>query len=130
MQVNQGCLKLENDYLDQPAEEATASLFAVYRSINKQKESSHYFVKILCNGFSSEGLDRGDIVKIDTQSKAMINDTVLIKRNNELILKKWVRLKDDFYLYPETPGFSSVNLNSNLDFEILGVVTNVMKDCS
>lgn len=130
MQINQACLKINEDTFDQPAPEASAQLFAIYRSINTQKESSHYFVKILCNGFSYEGLSKGDIVKIDTEAKAKKDDTILIRRNDELVLKKWVRLRDDFYLYPESPGFQSVKMSSKLDFEILGVVTSVMKDCS
>ena len=127
MQNYQGCLKIAEENYQPEEVKASAQLFAVYRSTNALKEDSSYFVKILCNGFSGEGLDKGDIVKVDGDVKAKTNDTVLIQRNNELILKKWVRLKDDFYLYPETPGFHSVNLNSSVDFEILGVVTNVMK---
>jgi len=89
--------------------------------------SATFFVKV--EGFSmiNAGIDDGDILVVDRSLDAKNRSIVLAVVNGMFTVKRFLKNSKGLYLYPENSRYRPVKISENTDFEIWGVVTNVIK---
>jgi DNA polymerase V len=72
------------------------------------------------------GIHAGDILIVDRSLEAKDNKVVIAVVNGELLVKRLRMERDRIYLASENPDYPSLLVTELMDFEVWGVVTNVI----
>ena len=75
------------------------------------------------NSMVRVGIHHGDILVIDRSLSAQDGDVIIALLHGEFTVKQ-VSIIDGFlFLVPKNPQYSSINITSEMEFEVWGVVT-------
>lgn len=107
-----------------PAKDATDTPLNLNEYLIEHPAST-YFMRITGDDLQSQGLKSGDIVVVDKSRSAAPNDLVIVAMEGELSVKQFVKSGSRNYLV--TDENKSVSVDSQLDFEIWGVVVSVIR---
>ncbi len=69
----------------------------------------------------------GDLVIVKRQPTARNNQTVIAMVDGEATLKRYFKKSTHIELHPANPEFAIIHVAPNANFQILGVVTNVIR---
>jgi DNA polymerase V len=72
------------------------------------------------------GIHAGDILIVDRSLEARDGKVVIAVVNGELLVKRLRMEKRKIYLAPENPDYPPLVITDLMDFEVWGVVTNVI----
>ena len=72
------------------------------------------------------GIQSGDILIVDKAIDAADNKIIIAVLNGELTVKRLKIIQGKYYLVPENPNYSPIEITENTDFHVWGVVTNVI----
>ncbi len=89
-------------------------------------EAATFFCRISGDSMKGAGIFSGDLAIVDRSIKAVSGSIVVVNLNGETNCKRLKLAKNKTYLCPENPDFKTIEINSDADFEIWGVVTNVI----
>ncbi len=85
-----------------------------------------FFVRVAGNSMVGAGIHSGDILVVDRALPAEHNRIVIASINGELTVKRLVKQNGKLYLMPENDGFEPMEVTSEMQFEIWGVVAHVV----
>jgi DNA polymerase V len=85
-----------------------------------------FFVKVEGDSMIDAGIHSGDILIVDRALEARNDKIVIAVLNGELTVKRVRKRKDSLFLIAENPDFPAIEITPEMDFEIWGVVTNVI----
>lgn len=85
-----------------------------------------FFVRVEGESMLNAGIHHGDILIVDRALEVTNNKIVIAVINGELTVKRIRKQKGHVYLIAENPEFSPVQITDAMDFEVWGVVTNVI----
>lgn len=85
-----------------------------------------YFARVKGNTMSDLGIRDNDILIFDTSLEPLDGKIVIAKSNDELTVKIYRNIEGNIYLQSSNNQFLPLEIEDYLNFEVLGVVTNVI----
>jgi len=90
------------------------------------KPTTTFFVKVSGDSMILAGINDGDILIVDRSIVAKNGSIVIAVLNSELSVKTLKLGEGSCYLMPENPSYDPIEITSEMDFIVWGVVTSVI----
>ena len=87
-----------------------------------------FFVRVEGDSMIDAGINKGDLLVVDRSREVHSSDIVIAVLDGEFTLKRLITRNNRFFLCPENPKYSSIELTEDMEFEIWGKVTKVIHD--
>lgn len=97
--------------------------------LNKQlvkNPNATFFVRVTGDSMVDAGIYSGDTLIVDRSLEPKDNSIVIAVVDGELTVKRLSTSKTKIYLNPENKNYSPIEISEESNFEIWGVVTNVI----
>lgn len=91
-----------------------------------QHPAATFFVRASGESMINAGIHSGDMLVVDRSIEAAHGHVVIAAINGELTVKRLSRLGGKVQLVAENPDFAAIDLHSEQDVVIWGVVTHVI----
>lgn len=88
--------------------------------------SATFFVRVTGDSMVNAGIYSGDILVVDRSIEAKNGYVIIAVIDGELLVKRLRQTKKKIFLYPENSNFTPIEITSQMNFEVWGVVTNVI----
>lgn len=85
-----------------------------------------FFVRVVGDSMIGAGIHSGDILVVDRALPAEHNRVVIAAINGELTVKRLWKKNGKVYLVAENGNFEPIEVTSDMQFEIWGVVVHVI----
>ncbi|ETR68280.1 MAG: DNA polymerase V [Candidatus Magnetoglobus multicellularis str. Araruama] len=85
-----------------------------------------FFVRVTGDSMVDAGIHPGDILIVDRAIEALDKKVVIAVVNGELTVKRLRKTRKGCVLTPENKKYPSIQISEDQNFEIWGVVTNVI----
>ena len=85
-----------------------------------------FFIRVSGDSMLGAGIHSGDLLIVDRALAATHNRVVIAVVNGELTVKRICQRHDGVFLMPDNGAYPSLRIQPTADFEIWGVVTNVI----
>jgi DNA polymerase V len=85
-----------------------------------------FFVRVTGDSMIDAGIHPGDILIVDRSLEAADKKVVIAVVEGELTVKRIRLINEKIVLMPENENYKPLQINKETDFEIWGVVTNVI----
>ncbi len=76
------------------------------------------------------GISDGDILVVDRSVEPKDNSIIIAVLSEEFTVKRLKIKKGEYYLFPENQEYREIKVTEDMEFEVWGVVTKVIKDLS
>ncbi|MDH5682710.1 MAG: translesion error-prone DNA polymerase V autoproteolytic subunit [Spirochaetota bacterium] len=91
-----------------------------------KRPAATFFVRVKGDSMTGAGIQDGDILIVDRSLEPTDNKVVIAAMDGEFTVKRILRKGEKLYLMPDNPDYDPVELHSETDFTIWGVVTYVI----
>jgi len=108
-----------------PADDYIENQLDLNRHLIKHPAAT-FFVKVKGDSMIDAGIHSGDILIVDRSLDVTDKKVVIAVVDGELTVKRIRIVNKKIFLLPENSEFSSTEITESMDFEIWGVVTNVI----
>lgn len=88
--------------------------------------ASTFFVRVCGDSMTGAGIHDNDILVVDRAAEARDGKIVVARVNDEFLVKRLVERDGRVLLAPENDDYAELEIGEHHDFEIWGVVTNVI----
>ncbi len=88
-----------------------------------------FFLRVSGDSMSGAGITDKDILIVDRSIEPTHGKIVIAILDGELTVKRLHRKNGKILLLPESPKFKPIEIKSESDLQVWGVVTNVIKSC-
>lgn len=88
--------------------------------------ASTFFVRVEGDSMIGAGIHSGDILVVDRSIRASDGKVIIAVLEGELTVKRFKQKADRIFLVPENDDFEAIELSPEQNFEVWGVVTNVI----
>ncbi len=88
--------------------------------------SATFFVRVSGHSMVNAGIFHGDILVVDRSIQIYQNRIVVAVVNGEFTVKRFREVRNKVTLIAENPDYSPIEITHETDFEVWGVVTNVI----
>ena len=85
-----------------------------------------FFVRVDGESMINAGIHSNDILIVDKSLEAKNNDIIIAAVNGEFTVKRFCKNNASIKLLPDNPNYKEVIITPETDFEIWGIVTNVI----
>ena len=85
-----------------------------------------FFVRVTGDSMVDAGIHSGDILVVDRSLNPKDDNIVIAVIDGELTVKRLRTQKTKVYLLPENQNYKPIEITSEMNFEVWGVVTNVI----
>ncbi len=85
-----------------------------------------YFVRVDGYSMIGAGINNGDILIVDKALEPFENAIIIASINGEFTVKRFKKIHDQPFLFPENPHFRPIKITNDSNFEVWGVVTYVI----
>ena len=85
-----------------------------------------FFVRVTGDSMTGAGIHDGDLLIVDRSLDPKDKNVVIAAVDGELTVKRIRIRKKKIYLEPENENYSTQEINENADFQVWGIVTNVI----
>lgn len=89
--------------------------------------TSTFFVKVSGSSMEGAAINDGDILVVDKSKSAYNKSIVVAFVNGEFLVKRILKHGNTFLLMPENPKYKPIKITKDIDFNIWGVVTFIIK---
>jgi DNA polymerase V len=89
-----------------------------------------FFVRVEGDSMKDAGIFSGDILVVDRSLEARQNSVIVAILNGEFTVKHFCLTEHGVTLVPANTAYSPVKISDEMDFEVWGVVTNVIHSFS
>jgi len=87
-----------------------------------------FFVRVTGDSMVEAGIHNGDLLVVDRSLEPRDKSVVIAIVNGELTVKRIRIRKKKITLEPENENYSAQQINEDMEFEVWGVVTNVIHE--
>ncbi len=91
-----------------------------------KNKAATFLVKALGDSMINAGIFSGDILIVDKSITPASKNIVVAILNGEFTVKRFIKEESKIILYPENSKYKPIEINSEDDFKIWGVVTFVI----
>lgn len=88
--------------------------------------SATFCLRVSGNSMTGAGIHHNDILIVDRSLTAENNSIIIASICGELTVKRMIKRRKEIILAPENPDFQPVTVTEDMDFQVWGVVTNVI----
>ena len=88
--------------------------------------ASTFFVKVKGDSMIGAGINSGDILIVDRSLEPKDKRIIVAVVNGDFTVKRLCKTKDKLLLIAENPKYAPIEIKDSMDFEVWGVVTNVI----
>ncbi len=88
--------------------------------------ASTFFVKVKGDSMIGAGVNSGDILIVDRSLEPKDKRIIVAVVNGDFTVKRISKRGDKLSLVSENPKYDPIEINNGMDFEVWGVVTNVI----
>ncbi|MBP9855670.1 MAG: translesion error-prone DNA polymerase V autoproteolytic subunit [Candidatus Omnitrophica bacterium] len=88
--------------------------------------ASTFFVRVKGDSMINAGIQNGSILIVDRSLEAINNKIVVAILNGEFTVKRMKKYNGNIFLVAENPNYAPIEVTSNMDFEVWGVVVHVI----
>lgn len=88
--------------------------------------SATFFVRVTGDSMTDAGIYSGDVLVVDRSLNPKDGNIIIAAIDGELIVKRMQRIKNKIYLLPENKRYKPIEISSEMNFEVWGVVTTVI----
>jgi DNA polymerase V len=85
-----------------------------------------FFVRVTGDSMINAGIHAGDLLIVDRSLEAQDGRVVIAVVNGDLLVKRLRMRKKQVYLVAENPNYPSLLITEAMDFQVWGIVTNVV----
>jgi DNA polymerase V len=85
-----------------------------------------FFLRVVGDSMIRVGIHPGDLLIVDRSLEAKDGRVVIAVVNGELLVKRMRIKSKQIYLVAENPKYSNLLITEAMDFQVWGVVTNVV----
>jgi DNA polymerase V len=85
-----------------------------------------FFVRVEGNSMVDAGINSGDVLIVDRALEPADSKIVIAALDGELTVKRIRKIKNRLYLAAENPDFKPIEITSEMNFGMWGVVTYVI----
>ena len=85
-----------------------------------------FFVRVEGDSMIEAGIHSGDTLIVDRALEPVENNVVIARINGELTVKRIRKDSGKLFLIPDNSQYEPIRIDEEMDFEIWGVVTNVI----
>lgn len=110
-----------------PATEEIASKLDLNEYLIKHPVAT-FFVRVKGSSMKNAGIFEDDLLIVDRSLTARAGDIILAVLEGEFTLKRFYKKGSKYYLKPENDAYKMIELTKDLDFQVWGVVTKVIKE--
>tara|TARA_B100000579_G_scaffold198579_1_gene162398 strand:+ start:649 stop:1095 length:447 start_codon:yes stop_codon:yes gene_type:complete len=86
--------------------------------------SATYYVRVLGDSMANAGIASGSLLIVDKSIEASNGKIVVAFLDKEFTVKRIKKIKNKIYLKAENAGYEDIEITSEMNFEIFGVVTH------
>ncbi len=108
-----------------PAEDYIEGKLDLNRHLIKHPAAT-FFVRVSGDSMIDAGIHPGDILIVDRSLEPADKKVVIAVIDGELTVKRIRMKKGRIYLMPENEKYKPIEIEKEMDFDIWGVVTNVI----
>jgi DNA polymerase V len=109
-----------------PADDYVAEQLDLHELLVK-REAATFYVKVKGDSMAGAGIQEGDILVVDRSVEPADGKIVIAVLNGELTVKELSRKKDHIQLLPRNDAYPPIDISSESDLVIWGVVTGVVR---
>jgi len=91
--------------------------------------SSTFYIYVKGDSMINNGIYNGDIIIVDRSLTPKTKDIVVAVIDGEFTVKKMYKKNNTIYLNPGNKNYKSIYIDSDMDFQIWGVVTHSIHHC-
>ena len=91
-----------------------------------KNSSATFLVKVEGSSMIGAGIHNGDVLVVDRSIEPENNKIVLGVLNGEFTVKRLLKKGAEVFLMPENEAFQPIKLNTEMNFQVWGVVTFVL----
>lgn len=88
--------------------------------------ASTFFVRVTGDSMLNAGIFSGDILVVDRSLNPKDGNVIIAALDGELTVKRLSMLKGKIALLPENSVYKQIDIKPEMNFEVWGVVTNVI----
>ena len=85
-----------------------------------------FFVRVSGDSMINAAIHPNDLLIVDKSLDATIGSIVIALINNEFTVKRFIKEGETIILQPENDNYKPIEIKDGMEFEIWGVVTNVI----
>ncbi len=86
-----------------------------------------FLVKVEGESMIDASIHPGDILVVDRSVDAIDGKIVIAILDGDFTVKRFKKTEESLFLNPENAEFSPIEITDDMDFEVWGVVTNIIK---
>jgi DNA polymerase V len=87
-----------------------------------------FLVRVEGDSMQDAGIDSGDILVVDRALEPADNKIIIAVINGEFTVKRIKKIKNEIYLVPENKSYPDIKITDDMDFEVWGVVSSIIKE--
>ena len=91
--------------------------------------SSTFYIYVKGDSMINNGIYNGDIIIVDRSLTPKTKDIVVAVIDGEFTVKKMYKKNNTICLNPGNKNYKSIDIDSDMDFQIWGVVTHSIHHC-
>lgn len=88
--------------------------------------SATFFLRVTGDSMIDAGIHSGDVLIVDRSLTPRSGSIVIAAIDGELVVKRLKISKNKIYLIPENRQYEQIEIKSEMNFEVWGVVTSVI----
>ncbi len=89
--------------------------------------SATFFGRVNGDSMINAGIGNGDLIVVDKSIEPRENSIVVCIIDGEFTVKRFKKIKGEYFLCPENEKYKPIKINSENDFRIWGTVTYSIK---
>ncbi len=90
------------------------------------KPHATFCVKVKGNSMEGAGIKDGALLVVDRSKEPTDGKIVIGLINGDFTVKRIQRIKNELYLMPEHPAYDPIQIKSDMEFQVWGVVTYII----
>ncbi len=105
-----------------PADDYSDSSLDFNEYLIKNKTAT-FIVRVQGDSMIGAGINSGDLLVVDRSLEPANNSVIVAVVNEEFTVKRLVKKKGIYYLYPENPDYPVLKITEEMNFQVWGVVS-------
>ena len=105
-----------------PADDYSDSSLDFNEYLVKNKAAT-FIVRVQGDSMTGAGINSGDLLVVDRSLSPVNNSVIVAVVSGEFTVKKLVKEKGRYYIYPENPDYPVLEITEEMDFQVWGVVS-------
>ncbi len=91
-----------------------------------KNRAATFIVRVQGDSMTGAGINSGDLLVVDRSLSPANNSIIVAIVSGEFTVKKLVKEKGLYYLYPENPEYPVLQITEEMNFQVWGVVSFVV----